>query len=125
MKDFLINNWLEIVVILAIMGFVLLLAFRGKKGIAMLLYILVTEAERIYGSKTGSLKFDYVFERIRAALPAIIRPFFSKKCLTTMIETALTRAKERWIREGGLVEYIKPDDSQNADSDASDTEKPT
>jgi hypothetical protein len=125
MKDFLTDNWLGIVMILVIMGFVLLLALRGKKGIATLLYILVTEAERLYGSKTGSLKFDYVFERIRAALPAIIRPFFSKKCLTTMIETALTRAKERWIREGGLSEYIKSDDSKDVDSADPDTDNPT
>ena len=125
MKTFLSDHWMVLAAIVAIAGVSVLLALRGKKGIAALLYLLVTEAEKIYGSKAGSQKFNYVYENIRAALPAALRPFFSKEHLTAMIETALTSAKERWIKEGGLAEYIKDTDHEDEKSVETDENEPT
>ena len=61
MLEFITNHWQSIVVIIVFAVVIIYLMLRGKKDIvAKMLYALVTEAEKIYGSGTGSVKFAYV-----------------------------------------------------------------
>lgn len=73
------------------------LAYNGKEEIIYkMIYALVNEAEDLYGSKTGKIKYAYVVERIYTMLPPFMRIFITHKTLERWIEKALTEAKEYW-----------------------------
>ena len=108
MKEFLMSNWASILVILAFVAVLVYLAVRGKKDIvAKILYALVTEAEKTYGSGTGSVKFAYVVEKAYSYLPAILKVFITYERLKQMIEDALAAAKIKWAEEAGISDYLK------------------
>ncbi len=111
MKEFIINNWILLLIVLTIIGVLVFLALRGKKEIiAKILYTLVTEAEKHFGGGTGSLKFAYVVEKIYSYLPSFVKMFITYKRLKTMIENALDKAKKKWLEETGISNYLKPPD---------------
>jgi hypothetical protein len=68
-----------------------------------ILFGLVTEAERVYGDKTGVLKFAKVVEWVLPYIPAILRPFLTEERLTNIINTALDTAKLKWNANPALV----------------------
>ena len=108
MKEFFISNWASLLVILVFVATLVILAIRGKKDIvAKILYALVTEAEKIYGGGTGSVKFAYVVEKAYSYLPAILKVFITYERLKTMIEDALAAAKIKWAEEAGISDYLK------------------
>ena len=128
MKEFFMSNWASLLVILVFVVTLVILAIRGKKDIvAKILYALVTEAEKIYGGGTGSVKFAYVVEKAYSYLPAILKVFITYERLKTMIEDALAAAKIKWAEEAGISDYLKEPEllvgePVNADA-ASDNEK--
>jgi len=108
MKEFFMSNWASLLVILVFVTTLVILAIRGKKDIvAKILYALVTEAEKIYGNGTGSVKFAYVVEKAYSYLPAILKVFITYERLKTMIEDALAAAKIKWAEEAGISDYLK------------------
>ena len=128
MKEFFMSNWASLLVILVFVTTLVILAIRGKKDIvAKILYALVTEAEKIYGGGTGSVKFAYVVEKAYSYLPAILKVFITYERLKTMIKDALAAAKIKWAEEAGISDYLKEPEllvgePVNADA-ASDNEK--
>lgn len=128
MKEFFMSNWASLLVILVFVTTLVILAIRGKKDIvAKILYALVTEAEKIYGGGTGSVKFAYVVEKAYSYLPAILKVFITYERLKTMIEDALAAAKIKWAEEAGISDYLKEPEllvgePANVDA-ASDNEK--
>ena len=128
MKEFFMSNWASLLVILVFVFVLVILAIRGKKDIiAKILYALVTEAEKIYGGGTGSVKFAYVVEKAYTYLPAILKVFITYERLKLMIEDALAAAKIKWAEEAGISDYLKEPEllvgeAVNVDA-ASDNEK--
>lgn len=108
MIDFLAANWAIILAVVAVIALVIFFAVRGKKDIIYkMLYALCDEAEKLYGSKTGKMKFAYVMEKAYAALPAIIKVFITYNTLETWIEKALVKAKEYWAEQAQQAEITK------------------
>lgn len=108
MKEFFMSNWASLLVILVFVITLVILAIRGKKDIvAKILYALVTEAEKIYGGGTGSVKFAYVVEKAYSYMPAILKVFITYERLKTMIEDVLAAAKIKWAEEAGISDYLK------------------
>lgn len=108
MKEFFMSNWASLLVILVFVATLVILAIRGKKDIvAKILYALVTEAEKIYGGGTGSVKFAYVVEKAYSYLPVILKVFITYERLKEMIEDALAVAKIKWAEEVGISDYLK------------------
>ena len=94
-----------LLVVLVILTIVILLASRGKKDIIYkMLYVLIDEAESLYGSKTGKLKFSYVLEKVYAMLPSAMRLFITYGMLEKWIEKALVEMKEYWAERAGITE---------------------
>lgn len=107
MIEFIINNWADILVVVVFVGVLAFLLFRGKKRIvAKILYALVTEAEKTYGSGTGSVKLAYVMEKAYNALPGVIRAFLTYDSMKELIEHALEDAKIKWSKEAGVEAYL-------------------
>ena len=99
------NTLIILLVVLAILAIFILLALRGKKEIIYkMLYVLVDEAEALYGSKTGKLKFSYVLERVYAMLPSTVKLFITYSMLEKWIEKALEEMKEYWAERAGITD---------------------
>lgn len=97
MMNFLQAHWASVLVVVAFIAIVVVLALRGKKQIIYkMLYALVTEAEKQYGSGTGAIKFAEVMTKIYSMLPVIIKIFITYDTLKNWIEKALAEAKEHW-----------------------------
>ena len=108
MLEFFIKNWgiiLAVLICLIFIGVIIYLAVKGKKSIIYkMLYTLVDEAEKLYGSKTGKMKFAFVMEKIYAKLPAIFRVFITYSTLEKWIEKALAEVKEYWAEQATIAE---------------------
>lgn len=104
MIDFIATHWASIFVVVVFVAAFVFFAVRGKKQIIYkMLYTLVTEAERQYGSGTGSIKFAEVMTKIYSMLPAIIKVFITYDTLEGWIERALADAKQHWKEQAGIV----------------------
>ena len=127
MLEFLAHNWDSLLVILVFIGLIIFFAVKGKKKIVYkMLYALVTEAEKIYGSGTGSVKFAYVVEKVYSYMPAILKIFITSEALRDMIERALEEAKIAWGKEAGIEYYLTEatpaEAAQEADEGSEDEE---
>lgn len=93
-----------VAILLALAGAVIFLAVRGKKEIIFeMLYALVDEAEKQFGSGTGKLKFAYVVEKVYGMLPGVFKVFITYKMLEKWIEKALAEVKEYWAEKAGIT----------------------
>ena len=121
--EFIVVNWDFLALIAAAIAALVYFTFKGNKSVVMkMLYALVTEAEKAYGSGTGALKLATVIAEIYPKLPPMIKMFITEKTLTKWVEDALEKAKEAWKKNAALAEYIaKPCDAV-AGSSASENE---
>lgn len=109
---FIINHWDIITLSVAAVAAIVYAIFKGNKSIVMMMLdALVTEAERVYGGGTGTLKLASVIAEIYPKLPAIIKTFISAKTLQKWVEDALKAAKKKWEQNKNLKAYIDPDAS--------------
>lgn len=107
MKEFLIDNWANILTVIVFLTGGVVLSLRGKRGIvSQILFHLVTEAEKIYGSGKGQVKLAYVTEKAYNALPSVVRAFLTCERLKELIESALAKAKLVWAKDAGIEEYL-------------------
>ncbi len=125
MLNFIAQNWDSVLVVLIFVGVIIFFAVNGKKQIVYkMLFALVTEAEKLYGSETGSLKFAYVVEKVYSHMPAILKIFVTYDALKDMIERALNEAKIAWGKEAGIKAYLSADLEQTKDADEDQGIKP-
>jgi hypothetical protein len=101
---FLVVNWDSAAIVLAVLAAVIILVVKRRFDLLQpILFALATEAERVYGSSTGVLKFAKVVEWVLPHIPAILKPFISKDGLERTISTALEAAKLKWASNPALV----------------------
>lgn len=106
--NFLLMNWDSVLVVLTVIAVFIVLYARGeKKLLGYILYTLVTEAERQYGSGTGELKKAAVISWVHDKLPAILKIIITETRLSELIEKALAFAKAKWAENAAIGDYIK------------------
>lgn len=104
---FLAKNWDSVLVIVAFLAVVVVLIKRGEtKILKQILFNLVTQAEKQFGSGTGSLKYAAVADWIYQRIPAVLKLLFTSSDIEKMIETALEEAKKAWGANENLKGYI-------------------
>ncbi len=82
----------NVVVVGVFIGVLLvLLCFGQIEIVKKILLSLVIEAEQIYGSGTGKLKYNYVLGKTYSMLPSVIKLFVSEKLLDEMLESAVAQ----------------------------------
>lgn len=80
---------------------------RGEtKILKQILFNLVTQAEKQFGSGTGSLKYAAVADWIYQRIPAVLKLLFTSSDIEKMIEAALEEAKKAWGANENLKGYI-------------------
>lgn len=104
----LIQNWDSVLVVIAFIVLVIVLIKRGEtKILKQILFNLVTQAEKQFGSGTGTLKFAAVSDWIYQRIPAILKLLFTEEDISNLIETVLTEAKKVWGTNENIKEYIE------------------
>ena len=104
---FLAKNWDSVLVVVAFLAVVVVLIKRGEtKILKQILFNLVTQAEKQFGSDTGSLKYAAVADWIYQRIPAVLKLLFTSSDIEKMIEAALEEAKKAWGANENLKGYI-------------------
>lgn len=104
---FLAANWDSVLVVVAFLAVVVVLIKRGEtKILKQILFNLVTQAEKQFGSGTGSLKYAAVADWIYQRIPAVLKLLFTSSDIEKMIEAALEEAKKAWGANENLKGYI-------------------
>lgn len=104
---FLAKNWDSVLVIVAFLAVVVVLIKRGEtKILKQILFNLVTQAEKQFGSGTGSLKYAAVADWIYQRIPAVLKLLFTSSDIEKMIEAVLEEAKKAWGANENLKGYI-------------------
>ena len=104
---FLAKNWDSVLVVVAFLALVVVLIKRGvTKILKQILFNLVTQAEKQFGSGTGSLKYAAVADWIYQRIPAVLKLLFTSSDIEKMIEAALEEAKKAWGANENLKGYI-------------------
>lgn len=104
---FLAENWDSVLVIVAFLALVVVLIKRGEtKILKQILFNLLTQAEKQFGSGTGSLKYAAVADWIYQRIPAVLKLLFTSSDIEKMIEAALEEAKKAWGANENLKGYI-------------------
>jgi len=106
--NFLASHWDSILLVLCFITGLTVLYVRGQKNIVYkILYSLVTEAEKQFGSGTGELKQAYVIKKVYNALPAILKAFISAERLGKWGDDGLALAKKKWAENANVSGYIE------------------
>lgn len=104
---FLAANWDSVLVVVAFLAVVVVLIKRGEtKILKQILFNLVTQAEKQFGSGTGSLKYAAVADWIYQRIPAVLKLLFTSNDIEKMIEDVLEEAKKAWGTNENLKGYI-------------------
>ena len=104
---FLAKNWDSVLVVVAFLAVVVVLIKRGEtKILKQILFNLVTQAEKQFGSGTGSLKYAAVADWIYQRIPAVLKLLFTSSDIEKMIEAALEEAKKACGANENLKGYI-------------------
>ena len=112
--QFLAANWDSVLVILAFLVLVVVLIKRGEtKVLKKILFNLVTQAEKQFGSGTGELKFAAVADWIYQRIPAVMKLLFTEQDIADMIEAVLEEAKKAWGANDNLKGYIEAPTVEN------------
>lgn len=105
--EFLAKNWDSVLVVVGFVVLCVALVKRGQtKTLKTILFNLVTQAEKEFGSGTGELKFAAVSDWVYQRLPAVLKILFTQKDIDTLIESALEEAKKQWGSNKNLQEVI-------------------
>ena len=111
---FLAKNWDSVLVVVAFLAVVVVLIKRGDtKILKQILFNLVTQAEKQFGSGTGSLKYAAVADWIYQRIPAVLKLLFTSSDIEKMIEDVLEEAKKAWGANENLKGYIEAPSVEN------------
>jgi len=94
MMNFLTNHWVDLLAVFVFVGLLIALWMRGKKGMVIhIIRVLVAQAEKEFGSGTGAIKLQAVWDGIYQRLPWTVRILFPQSVLSEYIEDAV-----KWLR---------------------------
>ncbi len=80
MKNYIIENWASIVVMVLLIGYVIYLVITKQwEQLRSLGFRLMLEAERVFGYGAGKQKFEYVFKQLYAIIPRWLRLFITEQ----------------------------------------------
>lgn len=109
---FWVENWDSLLVVAVFCLICIALVKRGQtKTLKTILFNLVTQAEREFGSGTGKLKFAAVSDWVYQRLPLILKILFTQEDIDAMIESALEEAKKQWGENKNLQEVVAVGDA--------------
>lgn len=103
MKEFIINNFISILVIATFVGLVLYLMVNRKwEQLRAMAYWLILQAEKVItGTKRGQERFEAVFEQLYSLVPAWLRFFFPETLVREKLQEWFNHLKD-YLSDGKL-----------------------
>ena len=93
--SFLVAHWVDLLAVVVLIALLIVLWMRDKKGLVIrIIRVLVARAEQEFGSGTGAIKLQAVWDGIYANLPWTVRILFTQAVLSDYIEDAVD-----WLRD--------------------------
>ncbi len=112
--EFLITNWSDVTLVISVLFIIIYSSFTNRIDyLRAELFSLVTEAEKIYGGKTGQTKLMYVVRKIYSRMPVALKLFLSEKQLEKIIENVLVKAKKSWSENKKVLIEGEAADGEN------------
>jgi hypothetical protein len=106
MRDFVLSNWLYILIALIFAGYVIyLIATKNWPGLRTLAYGLMLKAERLYAEEDGAGKLDAVIAAIYKRWPLLIL-IISTESLKKKLQKWYDKAKDK-LDDGVINNSIK------------------
>lgn len=106
--EFILDNWQILSFLIIFIVIIILLIIKDRKDVVLkMIKVLVTEAEKEFGSGTGSLKLASVINILYPKLPKVIKLFVPQKLIVKWIESVLIVAKDEWLKNKALKRYIE------------------
>ena len=83
---------MNVVAVGIFLGVILVLTYMGQiEVVKKILLSLVIEAEQIYGSGTGKMKYNYVLGKAYSMIPSVLKLFVTEQTISEMLEAAVDR----------------------------------
>lgn len=97
-----IQNWITLIVIVAIAGYAIYLAITKKwTELRELAYKLMLSAERLYAANQGTKKFEAVFVVLYTYIPLWLRSLITEKMVKVQLQEWYDRAKD-FLDDGAI-----------------------
>ncbi len=115
MKEFLINNWATILLVVAVFFYVFYLAWNKRwDELRKFAYTLILQAEKnIAGSKRGQERFNLVLGQLYNLIPGWLKFFISEKSMREKLQSWFDEVKD-YLDDGKLnksTQQPKPPDT--------------
>mgnify|MGYP003301097235 CR=1 FL=1 len=92
--------WSDILLIISLLAVIIRSIFTNKLDYLKAdIFSLVTDAENLYGEKSGEMKLAFVVKKVYSKMPLILKTFLTEKRLEKIIETVLLKAKNAWEKQ--------------------------
>ena len=105
-----------IIIIIVFIGGAIALFKGEKKSLKDVLLYLCTEAEKIYGSKTGQLKLKYTWSEACRQFP-FLTTFLSFETFSDMVDDCLVDFRHLIETNDSIAEYVGADNKTNTKGD--------
>ena len=106
MLNFIMQNWVLILIVLFFVVALVFLWYSGKKPVVKkILFALVCRAEQAFGSGTGAAKLGYVFNKFYKEMPFIIRLLIPESTILKWIEEGVQQLKHELSNGMNLLTY--------------------
>jgi hypothetical protein len=107
---FLASHWSDALFTLALVVGIVIALRRGQLAVLeRVVFALVAQAEREFGTGTGALKLAAVVGWVYERLPALFKALLTRAQLEKLVEGVLETAKTAWEKNPNLREYVKPE----------------
>ncbi len=92
--------WSDILLIVSLAFVIIRSIFTNKLDYLKAdIFSLVTDAEELYGEKSGEMKLAFVVKKVYSKMPLILKTFLTEKRLEKIIENVLLKAKKAWEKQ--------------------------
>jgi hypothetical protein len=100
MKEFIMENWLTIIILLAALAYITVLVVKGKwEDLRKLAYAAMMSAERLFADGQGKEKMEAVFQQVYDMIPAWLQRFIPPESIKEKLQEWYDLAKD-WLIDG-------------------------
>lgn len=100
-----IIEYIPLVIVLLVLLAGLITFIKDKKNLKNMLLYLCTEAEKIYGSKTGQIKLSYAWNQACRAFPFLTK-FLTFGMFSKMVDKCLDNFRNMVASNERVAEYV-------------------
>lgn len=105
--EWLVNNWGSILILVLVVIGLIFLVKNDKAKAKQWLLLAVLEAEKEFGSKTGTIKLRYVYDMFLSTFP-ILAKFISFEQFGEMVDEALAEMKHLIDTNMAVFNLVSP-----------------